>query len=748
MQKFFGKLFLAVFFVLVNIAGFLIPASMSYGDAPIEGEITISVSDECHYGDDWESYYTKVPFTIKVGRTSDTAGGTYVIYYAAQQKTALSVGSTLADTANCQECDDSETGFYRGAEGFVRGKIYHNDSSSNVKEVSMVLIIAPSVSDQYDASTGKTKYCPLCYSSSAPVTVKYRIYDVLNSYDEEFSLSDGLERDVNFLSASGDRIRFKFKGKSFDKVSIKATITNYGNISEEKWEKPGISIHKINYGDDGTVGSIYQEVYNYGMLGGTTEYTLGGDGDYYITVYNPTYDYSSTQGSDSCYSISGEVPVHISITSNALVVNTTGDEPDADLTDGVCDIDLSTGGEQCTLRAAIQEANKREGEDTITFESSVSAISPGKSLPDIIEAVTIDASSNSSSVEVNGSNAGKDADGFSIKNGNLTVKNLTVSGFSKNGVKADGDGDVTLESVTIRENGHDGIRARGYVQLSSVEVTDNKAYGVFAKNDIVISGSETTVSKFSNNGKIGLYSQAGDVAANDATLQVENNGDAGIFAEKGDVIINFVPNTSQPAYVGQQSIIKGNGKSGIIANGGRRANKNDEDTKIGNVKASYIAVEGNGVKIKEKIAPKPSQRNGGHGINASGYVQLIEASVVDNKGYGISSKYDVIISGSETATNEFNNNKGAGIYSQSGNVTANDVIISVEENGRFGIGTDKGGVFLNNATVINNKGVGIVAGGDLSITKGKVCDNTGGDIKVKGEESLGEDVVVCDRENL
>ena len=122
--------------------------------------------------------------------------------------------------------------------------------------------------------------------------------------------------------------------------------------------------------------------------------------------------------------------------------------------------------------------------------------------------------------------------------------------------------------------------------------------------------------------------------------------------------------------------------------------------------------------------------------------------MVDNKGYGISSKYDVVISGSETATNEFNNNKGAGIYSKSGNVTANDVIISVEENGRFGIGTDKGGVFLNDATVINNEGVGIVAGGDLSITKGKVCDNTGGDIKVKGEESLGEDVVVCDRENL
>ncbi|MBI5677566.1 MAG: hypothetical protein HZC52_03540 [Planctomycetes bacterium] len=405
-------------------------------------------------------------------------------------------------------------------------------------------------------------------------------------------------------------------------------------------------------------------------------------------------------------------------------VNVTGDEPDADLTDGVCDVDLSTDGNQCTLRAAIQEANKREGEDTITFESSISAISPEKSLPDITETVTIDASSHSSNVELNGSNAGKNADGFSVKKGDLTIKNLTVSGFSRNGVKSD-----------------------GYVQLSTVEVTDNKAYGVFAKSDIVISGTETTVSKFNKNGKIGLYSQTGNVAANDATLQVENNGDAGIVSEGGDIIINFVPGTHLPTYVGKQSIIKGNGKSGIIANGRGKQKEDTDDEYYGNVRASYIVVEGNGVKIKKDgIALKPSLKNAGHGIYASNYVELIEPRVVDNKGYGIVSKYDVIIYGSETATNEFNNNGGAGIYSQLGNVTARDVIISVEENGRFGIGANKGGAFLNDATVINNKGIGIVVGGDLSINKGKVCDNKGGEIKVKGQESIGEDVVICDNE--
>jgi len=737
MKKLLSKIFLTVFFVLSSVAGFLIALSSSYGDAPVSGTLTLSETIECGYWD----YSEEVPFTIKVGnKVGNESRGYFTFFFAAEESTYVYVSVKGYD--NCEDCYVTTycTNCY-GAEwnlGSQNG-CYVTTTSSGVNEIQLIFGITPS----YYHSAYWSGYCTYCYTP--PINIKYRIYDLYNSYDEEFVLSSGLEKDVSFLSAApdGDMVQYRFSGEEGDSIVVNATITNYGNISEEKWEKPSIILQKINYNADGIVASLERRAASDGIL---TD-TLSVSGDYYVTVYTPSYNGYPSRNTEGCNSVSGSVPVHISITStsNALVVNTTGDEPDADLTDGVCDANLSSDGNQCTLRAAIQEANKREGEDTITFESSVSSISPEKSLPDITETVTIDASSNSSSVEVNGSNAGKNTDGFSVTKGNLTLKNLTVSGFSGNGVKSDGNGDVTLKNVTIRKNGNDGIRTRGYVQLSEVEVTDNKAYGVFAKNDIVISGTETAVSKFSENGKIGLYSQTGNVAANEATLQVENNGDAGIAAENGDVSINFM--TDKPAYYGRQSTIKGNGKSGIIANGGRRTNNNDEDTKIGNVRASNIVVEGNGAKIKGKITPKPSQRNGGHGINASGYVQLIEARVVDNKGYGISSKYDVAISGSETATNEFKNNGGAGIYCQLGNIAARDVIISVEENGRFGIGADKGGVFLNDATVINNKGIGIVVGGDLSINKGKVCDNNGGDIKVKGQESLGEDVVVCDREN-
>ena len=65
------------------------------------------------------------------------------------------------------------------------------------------------------------------------------------------------------------------------------------------------------------------------------------------------------------------------------LVNTLADAPDANLGDSVCDSDGATSGSQCTLRAAIQEANAAAGDDTITFDPSLSGdISLASALPD------------------------------------------------------------------------------------------------------------------------------------------------------------------------------------------------------------------------------------------------------------------------------------------------------------------------------------------------------------------------------
>ena len=92
-------------------------------------------------------------------------------------------------------------------------------------------------------------------------------------------------------------------------------------------------------------------------------------------------------------------PAHASTT---FTVNSTGDKNDLDFPGGVFDgssggrcytgDDLVVQGKECTLRAAIQEANQTPGADTIEFDIpgiGVNAISPASQLPTITGPVSI-----------------------------------------------------------------------------------------------------------------------------------------------------------------------------------------------------------------------------------------------------------------------------------------------------------------------------------------------------------------------
>jgi trimeric autotransporter adhesin len=78
-----------------------------------------------------------------------------------------------------------------------------------------------------------------------------------------------------------------------------------------------------------------------------------------------------------------------------LTVNLTSDEPDANTADNVCDADLVTNGAQCTLRAAIEQANAYAGMDAdlIRFGipgNGVHRIAPSAYLPNITGPTVID----------------------------------------------------------------------------------------------------------------------------------------------------------------------------------------------------------------------------------------------------------------------------------------------------------------------------------------------------------------------
>ena len=61
------------------------------------------------------------------------------------------------------------------------------------------------------------------------------------------------------------------------------------------------------------------------------------------------------------------VTVTVPCRAATFTVNTTVDRADADLTDGTCDADAGAPGEQCTLRAAIQQSNATPESDTVTL---------------------------------------------------------------------------------------------------------------------------------------------------------------------------------------------------------------------------------------------------------------------------------------------------------------------------------------------------------------------------------------------
>ncbi|HEX8398716.1 MAG TPA: NosD domain-containing protein [Pyrinomonadaceae bacterium] len=116
-----------------------------------------------------------------------------------------------------------------------------------------------------------------------------------------------------------------------------------------------------------------------------------------------------------------------------IVVNITSDQQDADDREGVpanardlkCDVDRDTPDNQCSLRAAIQEANARSGINLINFDipgSGFKTIAPATLLPPITDRVIINGTTqpgytDSPLIEISGANALSNDDGLNFKTG-------------------------------------------------------------------------------------------------------------------------------------------------------------------------------------------------------------------------------------------------------------------------------------------------------------------------------------------
>jgi parallel beta-helix repeat protein len=184
--------------------------------------------------------------------------------------------------------------------------------------------------------------------------------------------------------------------------------------------------------------------------------------------------------------------------SNTFTVNFNGDLSDVNPGDGICDVSAATSVD-CTLRAAIEEANRTTDADTINFDISeafrdpntgVATISPTSALPAITQQLTIDGYSQRGA-SLNTKTVGNDA-ALKVQ---LTGRNLSIA----RGLEIDGADSSVIRGLAI--NGFvRGIDIRGDSVGNRIEgdfigtdATGTQLLGNSLEGVIISSGPSQTV---------------------------------------------------------------------------------------------------------------------------------------------------------------------------------------------------------------------------------------------------------------
>ena len=197
-------------------------------------------------------------------------------------------------------------------------------------------------------------------------------------------------------------------------------------------------------------------------------------------------------------------PDEIEVLSGRATVNSTGDTGDATPGDGQCD----TGGlnadsdPECTLRAAIEEANTSTIVDTIFFEIPQTdagwsagdtrfSIAPGTALPSISSSTLLDATTQSEwagvtrpVIELDGSALSGLADGLDASLGTSTIRGFAIGNFPNVGIHASGG------SGHVIAGNHVGLDATGTSPMPNFRGIRSAADGV------VIGGSGANEANF------------------------------------------------------------------------------------------------------------------------------------------------------------------------------------------------------------------------------------------------------------
>ena len=353
-----------------------------------------------------------------------------------------------------------------------------------------------------------------------------------------------------------------------------------------------------------------------------------------------------------------------------------------------------SGNGNCTLRAAIHEANSGNG-GVINFNitgGGTRTIQPSSALPAITRPVFIDgysqqgASAGTVLIELDGSNAGTDANGLMLTGEGSYVRGLANNNFTGNGMVLQGSsgGQVLVDNrigtdsggVTDEGNGAAGVYFDGApdVVLRDNVISGNDSYGVHVSG----SGAERAV----------IYGNT--IGLNAAGTSDLGNSSAGVY-------VNGAPYAAL-----RDNIISGNDSHGVSMSGSGDTNADILANKIGvNASAtSGLGNTGSGVHISAgnnvDISKNVIGSNSSHGVSLTG------SSTYDNH---IVENY---IGANESGTAQGNGGSGVHIASSSySNFIEVNTVANNTGNGVTVTATVSSGSTIRQNSIYSNGGLGI-----------------------------------------
>jgi len=330
-----------------------------------------------------------------------------------------------------------------------------------------------------------------------------------------------------------------------------------------------------------------------------------------------------------------------------FTVNLTTDQQDANISDNVCDIDLAATGLQCTLRAAVEQANALAGADTITFalatpatinltigelvvSQDVTITGPGARL------LTVQRSTAAPNFRVFliTSIAGTvNISGITIANGNATTGFNNIGGgiYNQGGAQSITGRILNLTEVTVRNNSSilgGGIANRSILNVTRSTISSNTAINFGSgggihnisppTNVIAIANiSNTTISDntaFSGSGG-GIANISSSLTLNNVTIS--NNsalGPAGPNPVTGGGVYHPVSGTDRIAVVRNTIIAQNNSPANPDVSGNFDSLGNNLIGSVGTATGFFNGVNGDIVgTIASPINPLLGvlQNNGG-----------------------------------------------------------------------------------------------------------------------------------------